>query len=146
MQQQIARVEQWLSTLMDGTEVRLQPEQPFEITLNNIPVSIVWLPEAESLTAAASIMDVGTATPAGFPKIVRAAMEANFQWNGTDGGAIGLSDDGLLLLQNRWFLPVPSEQELLDSIARLVVAAGDLAKEYANFDAAADIPPTALKV
>lgn len=104
------------------------------------------LPDAESLIAAVVVGDLSITSPASAAKIVRSAMESNYQWNGTDGGAIGLNDQGLVVLQNRWFLPTPSDQELTDGIARMVAAAADMIKEYVHFDADADIPASTLRV
>lgn len=146
MQQQVEKVASWLSGVINDPELRLWPGRPVETAINGLPVSVVWAPEEESLTAAVVIDDLMGKSPESFSRIIRSAMENNYQWRGTDGGAIGLSDDGLLMLQHRWLLPAASEGELTESITLMVLAAEDWKKEFAGFEPAAGLPGHALRV
>jgi hypothetical protein len=146
MQQQVEKIAGWLAGVINDPELRLWPGRPVEMALNGRPVSVVWAPEEETLMAAVVIDDLTDKSPESISRIIRSAMENNYQWRGTDGGTIGLSDDGLLMLQRRWLLPAASEGEVTEAITLMVLAAEDWKKEFAGFEPAAGLPENALRI
>jgi hypothetical protein len=120
-----------LAAAMGLPKFELEPGIPLDFIVKEIKFSLVHNPEPGIFSACAEVAELpGKGDPAR-ARLVRALMEANFNWSGTDGSVFCLNPGGWVLIERSWFLPFKNAESFPDELGRMILLAGEWRKKAA---------------